>query len=542
MHKPNRCTRSLSWVTKLLSVTILGCSNLALCQVVTTSFDAPGAGTSPGQGTNPQAINESGQITGIVTDSNWLSSGFVRNPDSTVVTFDPSGDGTTQPIGINASGQVTGTFQPTGGGNYVGFIRNQDGSVTTFQVAPLMQSAGINDTGQVTGIYYDSGRSGHGFVRDQSGNLQLFDVPGAGTSAEQGTYPTRINLGGTVMGSYTDAARVTHGFVRKTDGSIVTFNAPGTGDKYGHDTNPIGFNSSGQIAGYYYYDYPSVHAFFRDADGTITTFDVPGASMTVALSINSNGQVAGIYYDKQGNHCFAWDRLGNMTEFDAAGAAKGKTGCVDLNSSLQIAGGYVDANNVGHGFLGVLNGYFTKTSVASNPNPSIYGQAITITATVTSEGPTTPTGSVTFSVGKKVVGASSLSGGTAHLTTAKLLAGTDVVVAQYDGGNGLLPSRAAVAQVVQAASTSIALTSSQNPSSYGQPVTVTATVTAQTGVVPAGKVTFSAGSNVVGTLSLRKGVATLTTSSLPVGSTVITAAFSGPNFLTSTTQLTQVVN
>src|ERR1700682_1972152 len=107
MHKPNCCTPSLRWVTKLLSVAILGCSNLALCQVVTTSFDAPGAGTSSGQGTNPQAINESGQITGPFVDSNWLSRGFVRNPDSTVVTFDPSGDGTTQPIGINARGQVT---------------------------------------------------------------------------------------------------------------------------------------------------------------------------------------------------------------------------------------------------------------------------------------------------------------------------------------------------------------------------------------------------------------------------------------------------
>jgi hypothetical protein len=541
MHKPNCCPRSLSWVTKLLSVTILGCSNLALCQVVTTSFDAPGAGTSSGQGTDAGAINESGQITGTLVDSNWLSHGFLRNSDSTVVTFDPSGDGTTQPIGINASGQVTGTFQPTGGGNYVGFIRNQAGSVTTFQVAPVMESTGINDIGQVTGLYVDSGRVSHGFVRDQSGNVQLFDVPGAGTSALQGTCPTKINLGGTVTGYYIDAASVAHGFVRNTDGSIVTFNAPGAGGKYGHDTISAGFNSSGQIAGYYS-DSSSTHAFFRDADGTITTFDIPGASSTFANSLNSNGQVAGVYYDKLGYHCFAWDRLGNMTEFDAAGAARGKTGCGGLNSSLQIAGSYGDANNVAHGFLGVLNGYFTKTSVASNPNPSIYGQAITITATVTSEGPTTPTGSVTFSVSKKVVGASSLSGGTAQLTTAKLLAGTDVVVAQYDGGNGLLPSRATVAQVVQAASTSIALTSSQNPSSYGQPVTFTAAVTAQTRVVPAGKVTFSAGSNVLGTVSLRKGVATLTTSSLPVGSTVITAVFSGPNFLTSTTQLTQAVN
>ena len=43
-----------------------------------------------------------------------------------------------------------------------------------------------------------------------------------------------------------------------------------------------------------------------------------------------------------------------------------------------------------------VNKYPTTTVVSSNPNPSDYGSAVTLTAQVTTSGPSTPTGSVTF--------------------------------------------------------------------------------------------------------------------------------------------------
>jgi hypothetical protein len=42
-----------------------------------TTFDAPGAGTSLDQGTNPVSINPSGEIMGVVIDSNQTSHGFL---------------------------------------------------------------------------------------------------------------------------------------------------------------------------------------------------------------------------------------------------------------------------------------------------------------------------------------------------------------------------------------------------------------------------------------------------------------------------------
>jgi hypothetical protein len=42
------------------------------------TFDAPGAGTDPGEGTVPQAINPSGTITGTSIDVNFVFHGFLR--------------------------------------------------------------------------------------------------------------------------------------------------------------------------------------------------------------------------------------------------------------------------------------------------------------------------------------------------------------------------------------------------------------------------------------------------------------------------------
>jgi hypothetical protein len=69
----------------------------------------------------------------------------------------------------------------------------------------------------------------------------------------------------------------------------------------------------------------------------------------------------------------------------------------------------------------------------------------------------------------------------------------------------------------------ITLTSSVNPSVYGDPVIFTATVPA-----PAtGAVVFSKGVTVLGTGTIANGIATLTTSSLSVGTNPVTAVYSG---------------
>jgi hypothetical protein len=96
-------------------------------------------------------------------------------------------------------------------------------------------------------------------------------------------------------------------------------------------------------------------------------------------------------------------------------------------------------------------------------------------------------------------------------------------------------------------STTTALTSSQDPSNFGQSVTFTATVTAQQGFykgTPTGTVTFTYGSTTLcNAVTLSVVTATCTYSNLPAGTDTVTAAYSGDaNFATSSGTLSQTVN
>ena len=99
----------------------------------------------------------------------------------------------------------------------------------------------------------------------------------------------------------------------------------------------------------------------------------------------------------------------------------------------------------------------------------------------------------------------------------------------------------------QLPATTTALTSSANPSTAGQSVTFTATVTGPTGntTVPTATVSFLDGTTTLGSGTLNgSGVATYSTSTLSAGSHSITAVYGGDsNFSGSTSAvLTQVVN
>jgi len=74
----------------------------------------------------------------------------------------------------------------------------------------------------------------------------------------------------------------------------------------------------------------------------------------------------------------------------------------------------------------------------------------------------------------------------------------------------------------------VALASSADPSVFGQAVTFTATVGAQSGsVVPTGTVTFLDGANTLATVALDAGTASFTTAALDRGSHAITAVYNG---------------
>ena len=192
----------------------------------------------------------------------------------------------------------------------------------------------------------------------------------------------------------------------------------------------------------------------------------------------------------------------------------------------------------------VLPKSVTATTLVTSLNPSVYGQRVTWTATVTTSGWVPPTGKVTFTWGRFSIGSAMLnSSGVATLTKSNLNADPYPLTAVYAGDAANLGSTSAVLnQVITQATTSATLTSSPNPSSSGQAVTFTATITSPT-VMPTGPVTFAVGKTVLGTAQLGGGKAKLTISTLAVGSTRVTATYYGnSNIAKSSASVTQTVH
>jgi len=195
----------------------------------------------------------------------------------------------------------------------------------------------------------------------------------------------------------------------------------------------------------------------------------------------------------------------------------------------------------------VVDKYPATTVLSSSLNPSNYGQAVTLTATVTSTGPYQPTGEVTFKNGSATLAGGVLlkADGVATLITAKIPVGANTLTATYNGDafNGKSVS-AAITQTVSQASVSMVLTSTPNPSTFGKSVKFTATLTSN-GSLPAGQpVTFSYNGATLGTANVNsKGVATFSTITLPRGSDVVTAAYAGSvDYSSASANLTQIVN
>jgi hypothetical protein len=189
----------------------------------------------------------------------------------------------------------------------------------------------------------------------------------------------------------------------------------------------------------------------------------------------------------------------------------------------------------------------TTTTLVSSLNPSGYGQAVTFTATVTSGVGAPPDGeAVTFKKGATILGTGTLSGGSASFTTSALPGGVNSITAVYGGDSNFGGSTSnVVKQVVKKAPTLTTVSSSANPSVYGQAVTFTAVVSSGVGAPPDGEtVMFKQGTTVLGTGTLSGGSASFTTSALPVGKSYIKAVYGGDsNFGGSASRAVgQVVN
>jgi hypothetical protein len=282
-----------------------------------TNFDVPGADPIVG-GTYPYAINDSGVIAGEYIDSNTIQHGFVRFPDGRFATFDAPGagavpgsyEGTWNAV-INNLGVVAGDFFDVNYTNH-GYVRTPDGKITTFEDPEAGSGVyqgtwpyGINDFGVTTGAVTDANNGSHGFLRSPDGKFTNFDFPGETSTTSNSAF---INDFGVIAGAYNaPGSNLSTGFQRSPDGRITVFEAPGAGSdgSSGNEgTWVTALNLEGSTAGYFGDANQEHHSFVRDANGKITVFDVPGQLAVPGSGLGSGGEaindagvVAGEWHD-----------------------------------------------------------------------------------------------------------------------------------------------------------------------------------------------------------------------------------------------------
>jgi hypothetical protein len=296
-------------------------------------FNAPGAGTSSGQGTMPIGIVADGSILGWYIDSSNVYHGFLRSPAGALTEFDAPGAGT-------ASSQ--GTFP-----------------------------AGINSALAVVGFYADANGAFHGFLRSPGGTFTTLDAPGAGTSAFQGTQGENINSKDEIAGDYIDSNSVFHGLLRSPGGDYTTYDAPGAGTGAGQGTFPSalsGLTDTEATTGNCVDSNNVYHGFLRSGDGSFATFDPPGSVQTLVVGLSSNETVAGEYIDSTGLHAFVRTVDGTITSYDVSNS--NFTGANNIDPEGAIAGAYFDSNNVSHGYTRAPDGAVAVFNVPGAGTPA----------------------------------------------------------------------------------------------------------------------------------------------------------------------------
>lgn len=502
------------------------------------------------------AVNDSGVVVGEAQTASGDFHAFSYSAGSMTDLGVLSGGSYSAANAVNASGQITGYAQGANGFDHAFLYTG--GVMTDLDTLPgdaASVGMSINDSGHVAGYSFSATGATHAFLH----NGQMHDL-GVLSQSSDFSRALSINNASEIVGhSVTDSSE-SHGFVFDGTNGLRDLNtliplASGVVFNIGN-----GINAAGQIAGAG--DTGGQTLAFLLTPVQATTTSVADATATYndnpqQVSLTATVQASGGATVDEGTVTFQVTT--NGTNIGSAVTSSQLTNGVAIVSYTLPAGASPESYTIeatyndgpkftgssGTGTLTVQKAA-TSTALISSVNPSVFGQSVTFTATVTSSGGT-PSGNVQFMEGNQSLGTVSLSGGVATLTNSKLAVGEHSITAMYVGNSNFDPSTSpTLTQTVDKASTATSVTSSANPSVFGQSVTFTATVNpiAPGSGKPSGDVQFLDGATLLSTQPLKGNKATFTTSTLAVGLHTITARYIGDaNFNESTSPaLTQAVN
>ncbi|MFO0930836.1 MAG: Ig-like domain repeat protein [Gemmataceae bacterium] len=305
----------------------------------------------------------------------------------------------------------------------------------------------------------------------------------------------------------------------------------------------IAFDPNNQLIAYAVYGTFGVGHIWKTTDGGATWTNISGSGGTALPDAPAHTVVVD---PDNGSKIYVGTDLGVYVTSDGGATwARENTGFANVSTErllIRKSGAVKEIYAFTHGRAAwkadISNALITTTTtVVSSANPSVVGQNVTFTATV-SGSPGTPTGTVTFKDGAGTLGSSALAAGSATFSTSSLTLGSHSITAVYSGDATFATSTSSVlTQVVNQAATTAAISSdTPDPSVTGQAVTVSAsvTVTAPGSGTPTGTISVTAPGSGGCSIALPATSCALTFTA--AGATTISAQYTGnANFAASNT-------
>ena len=379
--------------------------------------------------------------SGVVLDSSGNLFGTTTYGGTTFVTASPPGDGSVFEI-ARGSGTITtlASFNiSTNGGEPVGPVLDSSGNLfgtTGGAVFEVAKGSGVITT--LASFNATDGGDSNNIVLDPSGDL-------FGTTEYGGSYGNTITgpiSSGKGYGTVFEIARGS-GVIT----TVASFNGTNGEEPYGS----LVLDSSGNLFGATECG-GNLTLDYGAGDGTVFEVTLTNTATTTAIT-SSNGSTT----------------VGQSVTFTATvipASGSGETGTVQFRIDGNNAGSPVSLSGNtatyttltlsagSHSVVAVYSGDSnfaastsppltqnvtnsgTTTAVASSGSPTIVGQSVTFTATVTPASGGGETGTVQFQIdGGDAGGPVPLSGNTATYTTSALSAGSNSIVAVYSGDN-----------------------------------------------------------------------------------------------------------
>jgi Bacterial Ig-like domain (group 3) len=184
----------------------------------------------------------------------------------------------------------------------------------------------------------------------------------------------------------------------------------------------------------------------------------------------------------------------------------------------------------------------TTTAPTVAPTSTNFGSTVEYSVRVSSTSGT-PTGTVAFSVGGTNLCTTALVSGSGKCPAASAPGGSDSVTATYDGDQNFKASTGSTPLTVSKLATTTVASANPSTAIHGNQISFHATVSASHGT-PTGSVTFTlGGTTLCATGALSGGSASCSSASAPVGTSKVTATYSGSsNYVASSGTTTVTVN